>query len=94
MRMKYSSTCGGEVEEPEKTADILSSGVTISADEDEILQCDHLNETFYAVLSHGFFYYYNNCNRAPQAVQRRQRPEAKEQWHNDMNPLDARSGLK
>ena len=53
--MEYSSTCGGEVEEPEKTADILSSGVTISVDEDEILQCDHLNETFYAVLSHGFF---------------------------------------
>ena len=34
------------------------------------------------------------CNRAARAVQRRQRPEAKEQWHNDMNPLDARSGLK
>ena len=33
-------------------------------------------------------------NRAARAVQRRQRPEAKEQWHNDMNPLDARSGLK
>ena len=91
--MEYSSTCGGEVEEPEKTADILSSGVTISVDEDEILQCDHLNETFYAVLSHGL-YCYNNCNRAARAVQRRQRPEAKEQWHNDMNPLDARSGLK
>ena len=25
-------------------------------------------------------------------VQRRQRPEAKEQGHNDMNPLDAKSG--
>ena len=35
--MKYSSTCRGEVEEPEKTADILSSGVTISVDEDEIV---------------------------------------------------------
>ena len=80
------------MEEPEKTADILSSGVTISVDEDEILKCDHLNETFYAVLSHGFFYYY--CNRVARAVQRRQRPEAKEQWHDDINPLDARSWLK
>ena len=35
--MEYSSTCGGEVEEPEKTADILSRGVTVSVDEDEIL---------------------------------------------------------
>ena len=35
--MEYTSTYGGEVEEPEKTADILSSGVTISVDEDEIL---------------------------------------------------------
>ena len=34
------------------------------------------------------------CNRAARVVQRRQRPEAKEQRHNDMNPLDARSGLK
>ena len=34
------------------------------------------------------------CNRAARAVQRRQRPKAKEQWHYDMNPLDARSGLK
>ena len=39
-----------------------------------------------------FFYYY--CNRVARAVQRRQRPEAKEQWHDDINPLDARSGLK
>ena len=35
--MKYSSTFWDEVEEPEKKADILSSGVTISVDEDEIL---------------------------------------------------------
>ena len=34
------------------------------------------------------------CNRGARVVQRRQPPEAKEQWHNDMNPLDVRSGLK
>lgn len=33
------------------------------------------------------------CNQVAQVVQPHQRPEAKEQWHSDMDPLDARSKL-
>ena len=33
------------------------------------------------------------CNQVAQAVQPHQRQEAKEQWHNDIDPLDARNRL-
>ena len=33
------------------------------------------------------------CKQVAQVVQPHQRPEAKEQWHNDIDPLDVRSRL-